>query len=381
MQQDSTCVAIDDSKRTLVLGILQPGADTPETRSIPNEPRHVQRLFARMKREGPVRVCYEAGPSGYDLSRQLTALGVPCQVMAPALTPRKPGDRIKTDRRDAGKLVRLFRAGELTPITVPDEAGEAARDLVRCREDVQEDLLRWWHRLGKFLARHGRVYREGRNWTQRHWTWLRSQRFALPVLARTCDEYRCAVERLLARVADLDREIAALAETASYREPVGGLRCFRGIDTLAAMTLPSSGTSRASRTPASSWRISAWSQARPPPGTGRSEEASPRPATPTPGGSWSRRAGTLATRRGSGPRWPGGVRASRRGSGPRRGRRSSGAPGGTRHLVGHGKRPPVAVVACARELVGFLWAALTQTASVARAASCGVRRRVHVVPS
>jgi len=110
----------------LVLGILQPGADAPETRSIPNEPRHVQALFARLKREGPVRVCYEAGPSGYDLYRQLTALGVACQVMAPALTPRKPGDRIKTDRRDAGKLVRLFRAGELTPITVPDEAGEAA---------------------------------------------------------------------------------------------------------------------------------------------------------------------------------------------------------------------------------------------------------------
>jgi len=117
MQKDSTFVALDDSKRTLVAGILRPGSDAPELHTLPNEPRHVRRVFARLKREGPVRVCYEAGPSGYDLFRQLTALDVPCQVMAPALTPRKPGDRIKTDRRDAAKLVRLFRAGELTPIT------------------------------------------------------------------------------------------------------------------------------------------------------------------------------------------------------------------------------------------------------------------------
>ena len=163
MKKDSTFVALDDSKRTIVAGILRPGSDEPELRTIPNEPRHLRRLCERLKREGPVMVCYEAGPSGYDLYRQLTALGVPCQVMAPALTPRKPGDRIKTDHRDAVKLVRLFRAGELTPITVPDEAGEAVRDLLRYREDVQEDLLRWRHRLGKFLARHGRVYREGRN--------------------------------------------------------------------------------------------------------------------------------------------------------------------------------------------------------------------------
>ncbi len=134
-------------------------------------------------------------------------------------------------------MVRLFRAGELTPIRVPDEAGEAGRDLLRCREDVREDLLCWRHRLVKFLARHGRVYREGRNWTQRHWAWLRRQSFPLPALDRTLAEYRCTVEQLLARVADLDRELAGLADTEAYRTPVGWLRCFRGIDTPAAMTL------------------------------------------------------------------------------------------------------------------------------------------------
>ena len=237
MKQDTIWVAIDDSKRTLVRGIRRPGVDAPETRSIPNEPRHVRRRVARWKREGPVHVCYEAGPSGYDLYRQLTALGVACQVMAPALTPRKPGDRTKTDRRDAVKLVRLFRAGELTPIRVPDEVAEAGRDLLRCREDAPEDLLRWRPRLGKFLARHGRVYRAGRHWTPRHGTWIHRQQFPRPPLQRTLAEYRCAVAQLLARVADLNRELAALAETAPYHEPVGWLRCFRGIATLAAMTL------------------------------------------------------------------------------------------------------------------------------------------------
>ena len=369
MTKDTIFVAIDDSKRTLVLGILRPGADVPETRSIPNEPRHLRRLFTRVKREGSVRVCYEAGPSGYDLYRQLTALGVACQVMAPALTPRKPGDRIKTDRRDAGKLVRLFRAGELTPITVPDEAGEAARDLLRCREDVQEDLLRWRHRLGKFLARHGRVYREGRNWTQRHWTWLRSQHFTLPTLERTVTEYRCAVEQLLARVADLTREIAALAETAPYRERVGWLRCFRGIDTLAAMTLLAElGDLQRFPHPRA---LMAYL------GLVPSEHSS---GDRTQRGSITKAGNTHVRRLLVEACWHA-RHAPRRGAALAR--RSQGQPPGIRaqawqaqlrlhrryrHLVGHGKRPPVAVVACARELVGFLWAALTQTAPVARAA-------------
>jgi len=369
MKQDSTFMAVDDSKRTLVIGILRPGSDEPELRSIPNEPRHLRRLVARLTREGPVRACYEAGPSGYDLYRQLTTLGVACQVMAPALTPRKPGDRIKTDRRDAGKLVRLFRAGELTAITVPDEAQEAVRDLLRCREDTQEDLLRWRHRLGKFLARHGRVYREGRHWTLRHWTWLRAQRFACPVLERTLAEYRGAVEQLLARVAELDHEIAALAATAPYGERVGWLRCFRGIDTLAAMTLlaeigdfqrfarprqlmaylglvPSEASSgdrmqRGSITKAGNTHVRrilvevGWHYRHPP------------------------RLGAALARRSQGQ--PPSIRAQAWRAQLRLHRRY-------RQLVGHGKRPPIAVVACARELVGFLWAVLTVPAPVALAA-------------
>jgi transposase len=369
MKKGITHVALDDSKNSIVAGILRPQATEPELRQFPNEPKHLRRFVTRLQREGPVSTCYEAGPSGYDLYRQLTALGVPCQVMAPALTPRKPGERIKTNRRDAAKLVRLFRAGELTPIRVPDEAQEAVRDLLRCREDIQEDLLRWRHRLVKFLARHGRVYREGRNWTQRHWTWLREQRFTLPALARTYQEYRWTVEQLLARRAELDRELEAIAQQEPYRTPVGWLRCFRGFDTLGALTVlieigdfprfghprelmaylglvPSEastgeGARRGSITKAGNTHArrilveAAWQYRHPP------------------------RLGKALSRRSQGQ--PQAVRAQAWKAQHRLHRRY-------RHLVGHGKRPPVAVVAVARELVGFLWAALTQPEAGARAA-------------
>jgi transposase len=146
MEKDTTYVGLDDSKRKIVAGILRPGDAQPELRELVNDPQHIRRLFERLKREGPVMACYEAGVSGYDLHRQITALGVTCAVIAPALTPRRPGQRVKTDRRDAAKLAPLFRAGELGAIHVPDESEEAVRDLVRCRNDVCRNVLRWRHR-------------------------------------------------------------------------------------------------------------------------------------------------------------------------------------------------------------------------------------------
>src|SRR5437879_2172024 len=237
MEKGTTYVALDDSELKLVAGILRPGVPEPELRDIPNDPRLVRRLFERLKREGPVTACYEAGVSGYDLYRQITHLGVPCQVIAPALTPRRPGARIKTDRRDAGKLVRLFRAGELTAIHVPDEAEEAVRDLVRCRDDIRRDVLRWRHRVLKLLARHGRAYLTGKTWSHAHCRWIRAQRFELPPLQRAFEATVFALEQALARQAELDKELEALAATAPYCEPVGWLRCFRGIDTLSAIIL------------------------------------------------------------------------------------------------------------------------------------------------
>lgn len=196
---------------------MRPEQTEPEEREFPKEPHLIQRLFRRLTREGPVRACYEAGVSGYDLSRQITACGVPCQVIAPALTPRRPGERIKTNRRDAKKLVRLFRAGELTAIHVPDETEEAVRDLLRCRDAVRRDVLLWRHRVVKFLDRHGRLFVAGKNWSHRHWARIRSQRFEVPALQRTFEATQFALEQALAHLAELDKEIG------SRRARTGGL--------------------------------------------------------------------------------------------------------------------------------------------------------------
>jgi len=288
-------------------------------------------------------------------------LGVLCEVMAPALTPRRPGERIKTDRRDAAKLVRLFRAGELTPIHVPDEDEEAVRDLLRCREDVLEDVTRWRHRLVKFLFRHGRVYHGGTHWRQPHWTWLRALRFEVPALQRTFEATLFAVEQAQARLAELDREVEAIAQQDPYREPVGWLRCFRGIDTLSAMTLlaeivdfqrfrrprelmayvglvpseHSSGGShrrgaitKAGNTHARRILVEAAWQYRPHPTLGRTL---PRRSDGQPGDVVAQA-------------WRAQQRLHRR----------------YRRLVSRGKRAPVAVVAIARELLGFIWAAMTR---------------------
>jgi hypothetical protein len=206
MEKGTTHVALDDSKRKIVAGILRPEAAQPELREIPNEPQHLRRLFERLTRERPpVAACYEAVVSGYDLYRQLTALGVSCQVIAPALTPRRPGQRIKTDRRDAAKLVRLFRAGELTPIHVPDESEEAVRDLLRCRDDVRRDVLRWRHRvLSSWPATGASTLTTGTGVSAIGGGSAPSSLLSPPCSARS-EASLFALEQALARPAELDR--------------------------------------------------------------------------------------------------------------------------------------------------------------------------------
>jgi transposase len=162
-------VGMDVHKESISVAVLE--GDLREGRptvTVPNEPKQPRRLFGRLKKEGEVRACYEAGSCGYEVHRLLASMSIACDVVAPSLIPVRVGDRIKTDRRDAEKLARLFRAGELTSIRVPTEAEEALRDLVRCREDVREDALRERHRLLKFLLRHGRVFHDGKHWTLAH---------------------------------------------------------------------------------------------------------------------------------------------------------------------------------------------------------------------
>ena len=154
-------VGLDVHAATIAVAVAEPDGEVRAVGTIPNEPEAVRRLVKKLGPAEHLRACYEAGPCGYVLYWQLTALGVACDVIAPALTPRRPGQRIKTDRRDAAKLVRFFRAGELTAIHVPAEAEEAGRDLIRCRDDIRRDVLRWRHRTLKLLTRHGRNYLGG----------------------------------------------------------------------------------------------------------------------------------------------------------------------------------------------------------------------------
>ena len=281
--------------------------------------------------------------------------------MAPALTPRRPGQRIKTDRRDAAKLVRLFRAGELTPIHVPDEAEEAVRDLLRCREEGRRDVLRWRHRLLKFLDRHGRLYVTGKNWSQRHWSWIRGQHFDAAPLQRTFEATLFALEQALARVADLDKDIAALAETEPYRTPVGWLRCFRGIDTLSAMILLAEIVDfHRFTTRASSWPTWAWF-----PASTRRAERTPRGAITKAGNTHARRVLVEAAWHYRHRPTVGAALAPthRRTSPPQSsvmpGARSNGCIDAIAISSGmaSGRRWPSSAVA--RELVGFVWAAMT----------------------
>ena len=238
MSEVITHVGIDAHKKDLFIAMLIGRETTPVTWQLANEPNAIRRLMRKLEREapGPVRCCYEAGPCGYALQRQLTSARVSCDVIAPALIPRKPGDRIKTDRRDARKLAELWRAGLLTVVRPPTPAEEAVRDLARASDDAREDLHRCRQRMGKLLLRRGLHY-SGRNWTQAHRRWIDGLEWAQPAERVVVDDYLLAIDHLEARLIELDARLADLAETDAYREPVGWLRCFRGIDTLTAMLI------------------------------------------------------------------------------------------------------------------------------------------------
>lgn len=186
---------------------------------------------------GPVVVAYEAGPTGYGLARELAGRGIGCVVAAPSKIPRAPGDRVKTDRRDAEHLVRLLLAGKLHAVRVPGGEEEALRDLVRAREAVRVDLMRSRHRLSKLLLGHGVRFEDGAAWTVRHQEWLATVTLERPAAQTTLLDARGAVDALIHRRDRLEREIVALVPSSPWAVQVGRLRCLRGIDTLTAVGL------------------------------------------------------------------------------------------------------------------------------------------------
>lgn len=234
-------VGLDVHADTIAVAVSEGRGEVRWLGTIPNRPDPVRKLVKRLEPLSTVRVCYEAGPTGYALYWQLTELGIKCEVVAPSLVPVKAGDRVKTDRRDAEKLARSYRAGDLTPVWVPDGAHEALRDLVRAREAAKKDELRAKHRLSKFLLRHGRrpPGEETKGWTGKFWTWLETVRFEYAAQEATLLDYRTEVERGADRIKRLEKAIdeAVEAAPAQMKAVIEALQALRGVAKITATTL------------------------------------------------------------------------------------------------------------------------------------------------
>ena len=202
-----------------------------------NAPASVNRLLKKLSGGGsPVSVCYEAGPTGYGLYRHVRAFGFECCVVAPWLIPVRAGERVKTDRQDAIRLARLLRAGELTPIWVPDETHEAMRDLVRARESAAEDQRHKRQLVSAFMLRHGRVYHRTKPWTMRYRRWLQSQNFSHPAHQIALQEMLQAERNATERVARLTGHIEALVPEWNLAPAVNALQALRGVALISAVT-------------------------------------------------------------------------------------------------------------------------------------------------
>jgi transposase len=231
-------LGMDTSKNKIAVGILRWGEQVPDVEVISNDEASVRRLIDRFPQRAQLRICYEAGPTGFGLHRLLSAMGVACEVIAPALVPKRAGDRVKTDRRDCQRLARLHRAGELVAIRVPTEAEEAVRDLCRARADLVADRTRTRHRLSKFLLRHDRVWRE-QAWTLKHEQWLTGQRFDDAALRSTYGHYRAVVAARDGELAAIEADLAHWYRHGPFTDAVARLAAYRGIAYLGALTIAS----------------------------------------------------------------------------------------------------------------------------------------------
>jgi transposase len=232
-------VGLDTSKLKISVALAEEGRQG-EVRflgEIDNTPEAVRRLVGKLaSRYSEVLFCYEAGPTGYGLRRQISALGHECVVIAPSLIPKRPGERVKTNRRDALTLARLHRAGELTAIWVPDPGHEAVRELVRAREAAMADLRAKRQHLQSFLLRHGRLFPGRKPWTRAHARWLSELAFEHPAQYLVLREYRQGLEDAQARLERLTQQIAEVLTTWSMAPVVEAYQALRGVALLTAVT-------------------------------------------------------------------------------------------------------------------------------------------------
>jgi len=234
---------LDVHAETIAVAVAEQGEEVRFLGGLPNREESVRKLVKKLGPMEQLRFCYEAGPTGYALYWQLTALGAKCEVIAPTLVPVKAGERVKTDRRDALKLARSYRAGDLTPVWVPDAAHEALRDLVRAREAAKKDQLRARHRLSKFLLRHGRRPPMGvQLWTLKYMEWVKREvRFEQPAQEATLLDYVHEVDHAAARIVRLDLAIEETVKSVppNMRTVIEALQALRGIAQVSAMTIVS----------------------------------------------------------------------------------------------------------------------------------------------
>ncbi len=235
-----TYVGLDVHKVTVSVAITEGrrGGEVLHVGVFPNRPDHIAKLVERLSRNGrQLSFCYEAGPCGYGLQRQLTELGHDCIVVAPSLIPMKAGDRVKTDRRDAAMLAKLHRAGELTSVWVPDGAHEAMRDLIRARATAVRVLGKTRQHLQGFLLRHGRIYPGKKGWTGAYRRWLARVRFDHPAQQIVLQDYIHAAEDAEARVERLASQIEEVLPGWSMRPVVEAVQAMRGVGLIVAVTV------------------------------------------------------------------------------------------------------------------------------------------------
>lgn len=230
-----TSVGLDVHARSVVACALISSTGELRRQRLSPEPEAVTAWLQQLP--VPVRCTYEAGPTGFGLARHLLEVGIECLIAAPSRLQRPSGDRVKTDARDAEHLARLLHLGEIVPVSIPSRSQEAARELVRAREDVRGDLMSARHRLSKLLLRQGIVYSGGTTWNQLHDRWLTAQRFSDPALQQTYDSTYEVMTMLLAHRGRLDAAIEKMAEASEFTPTVRRLSCLRGITTLTAFGL------------------------------------------------------------------------------------------------------------------------------------------------
>lgn len=366
-------LGMDVHKESITVAVLPEGAKTPtRVDRLPTDLAKVKRWLDRVARAGEVRACYEASGAGYVLHRALTAWGYACEVIAPSLIPKRAGVQRKHDTRDAVELARLYRAGELTAVRIPSAAEERVRDVVRCRETFQREILKSRHYILKFLARRGFVFRDGTNWCTPHLKWLQHLTTDASPLAPqdrlVYREYHALLMYKLQRRDELDQQIEQLALLPTLAPMVGRLQCFRGISLHSAMVLAT--------------EIVDWRRFERPAQlacylglVSREDSSGPRQrlgAITKAGNSHCRHALVQAA-------WSYRHRPQ---TSVDLGRRQQGQPPAVithawkaqqrlyqrfNHLS-YRKRPQIAVVAVARELVGFLWAVMQDMPSAAQTA-------------